>query len=157
MTDLNDVKLIGRITKDSILERTADVVYAKFSIAVNKDVKSENGDYISTPTFIDLAIFDNYAEKMYKFLRKGTQVLIQGSLKQRQWIKDDLKINTLGVSVNKVQLLSSSKASGSSVENDNNESVEETSADNTSVPVEEQLPFDMENEDPFDDKTQGIF
>ncbi len=157
MTDLNDVKLIGRITKDSVLERTTDVVYAKFSIAVNKDVKSENGDYISTPTFIDLAIFDNYAEKMYKFLRKGTQVLIQGSLRQRQWIKDDLKINTLGVSVNKVQLLSSSKASGSSVENDNNESVEETSADNTSVPVEEQLPFDMENEDPFDDKTQGIF
>ena len=157
MTDLNDVKLIGRITKDSVLERTADYVYAKFSIAVNKDVKSENGDYVSTPTFIDLAIFDNYAEKMYKFLRKGTPVFIQGSLKQRQWIKDDLKINTLGVSVNKLQLLSFSKVSGSSVQNDNNESVEETSADNTSVPVEEQLPFDMENEDPFDDKTQGIF
>ena len=157
MTDLNDVKLIGRITKDSVLERTADVVYAKFAIAVNRDVKTPNGEWVSTPTFIDLAIFDNYAEKMYKFLRKGTQVLIQGSLRQRQWIKDDLKINTLGVSVNKVQLLSSSKASGSSTENDINEPVEETSAGNTSIPVEEQLPFDMENEDPFDDKTQGIF
>ena len=76
MTDLNEVKLIGRIVKDSVLEQTVEHKYAKFAIAVNKDVKTSNGDYASQPTFIDLAIFDNYAEKMYKFLRKGTLILV---------------------------------------------------------------------------------
>lgn len=101
MTDLNDVKLIGRITRDSVLERTAEIVYAKFSIAVNKDVKTPNGNYESVPAYIDLAIFDNYAEKMYTYLRKGTLIFVEGSLKPRQWSKDDVKINTLGVSVKK--------------------------------------------------------
>ena len=76
MTNLNDVKLIGRIVKDSVLEQTAEHKYAKFAIAVNRDVKTPNGEWVSTPTYIDLAIFDNYAEKMYKWLRKGTLVLV---------------------------------------------------------------------------------
>ena len=111
MTDLNKVELIGRITRDSVLEKTGEPVYAKFSIAVNKDVKTENGNYESVPAYIDLAIFDNYAEKMYTFLRKGTLILVEGSLKPRQWSKDDVKINTLGVSIKKIQLLSSPKSS----------------------------------------------
>ena len=107
MTDLNDVKLIGRIVKDSVLEQTADIKYAKFAIAVNHDVKTENGNWESVPTFVDLAIFNNYAEKMYKFLKKGTLVLVQGFIKQRQWEKDGQKITSLGIAVNKIQLLSS--------------------------------------------------
>ncbi len=151
MTDLNDVKLIGRITRDSVLERTAEVVYAKFSIAVNKDVKTENGNYESVPAYIDLAIFNNYAEKMYTFLRKGTLILVEGSLKPRQWSKDDVKINTLGVSVIKIQLLSSPK-SASAAESSNAETpVANPEAINSNV------PDSLENVDPFEDKTQGIF
>ncbi len=113
MTDLNKVELIGRITRDSVLEKTGETVYAKFSIAVNKDVKTENGNYESVAEYFDLAIFNNYAEKMYKFLRKGTLILVEGSLKTRTWNKDDMKIHTLGVSVNKIRLLSSPKSSES--------------------------------------------
>lgn len=151
MTDLNKVYLIGRITRDSVLERTAETVYAKFSIAVNKDVKTENGNYESVPAYIDLAIFNNYAEKMYTFLRKGTLILVEGSLKPRQWSKDDVKINTLGVSVIKIQLLSSPK-SASAAESSNSETpVANPEAINSNV------PDSLENVDPFEDKTQGIF
>lgn len=151
MTDLNDVKLIGRITRDSVLERTAEVVYAKFSIAVNKDVKTENGNYESVPAFIDLAIFDNYAEKMYTYLRKGTLILVEGSLKPRQWSKDDVKINTLGVSVRKIQLLSSPKSAAVS-----EAATKEALADEAES-INSDVPDNLENIDPFEDKTQGIF
>ena len=151
MTDLNDVKLIGRITRDSVLERTAEVVYAKFSIAVNKDVKTENGNYESVPAFIDLAIFDNYAEKMYTYLRKGTLILVEGSLKPRQWSKDDVKINTLGVSVRKIQLLSSPKSAVVS-----EAAIKEALADEAES-INSDVPDNLENIDPFEDKTQGIF
>lgn len=151
MTDLNDVKLIGRITRDSILERTTETVYAKFSIAVNKDVKTANGNYESVPDFFDLAIFDNYAEKMYKYLRKGTLILVEGRLKPRQWSKDDVKINTLGISVKKIQLLSSPKpASGTEP------STGETTSENTGS-FSTDVPDTLENVDPFEDKTDGIF
>ncbi len=151
MTDLNKIYLIGRITRDSILERTSETVYAKFSIAVNKDVKTANGNYESVPAFFDLAIFDNYAEKMYKHLRKGTLILVVGSLKPRQWSKDDVKINTLGISVKKIQLLSSPKpASGTEP------STGETTSENTGS-FSTDVPDTLENVDPFEDKTDGIF
>ncbi len=151
MTDLNKVYLIGRITRDSVLERTAETVYAKFSIAVNKDVKTENGNYESVPAYIDLAIFNNYAEKMYTFLRKGTLILVEGSLKPRQWSKDDVKINTLGVSVRKIQLLSSSKSASVS-----DSAAKEALADGVES-FNSDVPDNLENVDPFDDKTDGIF
>ena len=156
MTDLNDVKLIGRITRDSVLERTAEVVYAKFSIAVNKDVKTENGNYESVPAFIDLAIFDNYAEKMYTYLRKGTLILVEGSLKTRQWSKDDIKINTLGVSVRKIQLLSSPKSAAVSEAATSEAATKEALADEAES-FNSDVPDNLENIDPFEDKTQGIF
>lgn len=151
MTDLNKNYLIGRITRDSILERTSETVYAKFSIAVNKDVKTANGNYESVPDFFDLAIFDNYAEKMYKYLRKGTLILVEGRLKPRQWSKDDVKINTLGISVKKIQLLSSPKpVSGTET------SAGETPSENAGS-FSTDVPDTLENVDPFEDKTDGIF
>lgn len=148
MTDLNQVNLTGRIVRDAILEKKANIVYAKFSIAVNKDVKTENGDYVSVPTFIDLAIFDNYAEKMYQFLRKGTLILVLGSLKQRLWTKDDLKINSLGVSVNTIKLLSS-KTSENNVDGfqENKKEVETNKNFNSAV----------QNIEPSDSDLQGVF
>lgn len=151
MTDLNKNYLIGRITRDSILERTSETVYAKFSIAVNKDVKTANGNYESVPDFFDLAIFDNYAEKMYKHLRKGTLILVEGRLKPRQWSKDDVKINTLGISVKKIQLLSSPKSAAGA-----EPSTGETTSENTGSFTTD-VPDTLENVDPFEDKTDGIF
>ncbi len=152
MTDLNKVYLIGRITRDSVLERTSETVYAKFSIAVNKDVKTANGNYESVPAYIDLAIFDNYAEKMYTYLRKGTLILVEGSIKPRQWSKDDVKINTLGVSVKKIQLLSSSKSATANSDKESG-AKEVVNSENFVEPV----PVNSENFDPSDEQLEGVF
>lgn len=151
MTNLNDVKLIGRIVKDSVLEQTAEHKYAKFSIAVNRDVKTPNGEWVSTPTYIDLAIFDNYAEKMYKWLRKGTLVLVHGYIKQRQWIKDDQKISTLGIGVTKLELLSSAKKTENETEALADE-VEEVS----DIPTPDN-DYSTLNVEPSDDEFIGVF
>ncbi len=151
MTNLNNVYLIGRIVKDSVLEQTAEHKYAKFSIANNRDVKTQNGDWISTPTYIDLAIFDNYAEKMYKLLRKGTLVLVHGYLKQRQWIKDGQKISTLGVGVLKLELLSFPKKIENSVEG-----TEQVSNEIPDIPGSDN-DYSTLNIEPSDDALTGIF
>ena len=93
------------------------------------------------------AIFDNYAEKMYQFLRKGTLILVLGSLKQRLWTKDDLKINSLGVSVNTIKLLSS-KTSENNVDGfqENKKEVETNKNFNSAV----------QNIEPSDSDLQGV-
>ena len=151
MTDLNDVKLIGRIVKDSVLEQTADIKYAKFAIAVNHDVKTENGNWESVPTFVDLAIFNNYAEKMYKYLKKGTLVLIQGFIKQRQWEKDGQKITSLGIAVNKIQLLSSSVKNSDKLALADGLDTENTIINESDITTGNIEPSD------FDVDTQGVF
>ena len=143
MTDLNDVKLIGRIVKDSVLEQTSNIKYAKFAIAVNHDVKTENGNWESVPTFIDLAIFDKYAETMYQYLKKGTLVLVQGNIKQRQWEKDGQKITSLGIAVSKIQLLSSAKSTEKATETS---VIDESDISNVNVEPTE-----------FDIDTKGVF
>ena len=64
-----------------------------------------------------------------------------------------MKINTLGISVNKIQLLSSSKNSGK--ENTAEEKAVETQ--NSQETFNSDIPDGFENVDPFDDKTDGIF
>ena len=88
---------------------------------------------------------------MYTYLRKGTLILVEGSLKPRQWSKDDVKINTLGVSVRKIQLLSSPKSAAVSEAATKEALADEAESFNSDV------PDNLENIDPFEDKTQGIF
>ena len=165
MTDLNRVELIGRITRDSVLEKTSETVYAKFSIAVNKDVKTENGNYESVAEYFDLAIFNNYAEKTYKFLRKGTLVLVEGSVKPRTWNKDDVKINTIGITVKKIRLLSSPKTASTNTNTGTEQSekvYEENSTDNTQQVSTDSYSYgndfsNSENIEPSDSELTGIF
>lgn len=111
MTDLNHVNFIGRIVKDTILEKTpkTEIAMARFSVAVNRDVRTKDGTYESKASFIDLAIFDKFAEKLYIWLKKGTLIAIEGHLDQQSWIKDNVTKSKLVVIVDNIQLLSSPK------------------------------------------------
>lgn len=107
MTDINHTNFIGRIVKDTVLEETpkSKVPMARFSVAVNRDVKGADGKYNSKPTYIDLAIFANRAEKLAPYLKQGTLVAIEGYLDQQIWTKDDVTKSKLTVVVEKIQLL----------------------------------------------------
>lgn len=137
MTDLNEVRLIGRVVRDAKLETKGDLKYSTFSIAVNHDAKNEKGEYVSFPTFVDLAIFNNYAEKFYQFLKQGTLIHVSGTLTTRTWIKNDEKRSELGVSVQKIQLLSSKHR---------NSEIQETNIEQSSSL--ENYPTELENKEP---------
>ena len=105
MNDLNNLSLVGRITRDSELRYAASgTAICSFSIAVNRSVKKgDNWEYQAS--FIDLSIFNKTAENLNKYLVKGTQVAVTGSLVQDRWEKDGVKQSKLKVSVDHIQLL----------------------------------------------------
>ena len=105
MTDINEVILIGRLTRDAELKHTnAGLAVSNFSIAVNRQKK--NGDnYEDKVCFFDMALFGKRAESLNQYLTKGQQVGIEGSLDQQRWEQDGKKRSKINIVVDDIQLL----------------------------------------------------
>ena len=87
MTDLNTVALGGRITRDCVLEKTqTGLSMVRVSMAVNRSTKKKDSDeWTDKATFIDFTLFGNYADVMFKHLKKGTYINVQGFLDMDTW------------------------------------------------------------------------
>jgi single-strand DNA-binding protein len=123
MTDLNDVILIGRVTKDvGSDERSFSFVgngtaKAVVSLAVNRSVKKGDA-WEDEVSYIDCTIWGKTAESLKSKLVKGKQICVHGYLRQDRWEKDGKKQSRLNVIAESVQLLGGGK-SAESEEEDN--------------------------------------
>ena len=81
-----------RVVKDAELKKTASgLSVAVFSVANNRSVIKSDGTYESKGNFFPLAVYGSYAEKIFRFLKKGQRLNIEGYLKQDKWVKDGAK------------------------------------------------------------------
>ncbi len=82
---LNHIVLMGRLTKDPELRRTASgIAVASFSIAVDRDFgKTESGD--RETDFIDIVAWRQTAEFVSKYFSKGRMAVVSGRLQIRSW------------------------------------------------------------------------
>lgn len=105
--DLNQVSLIGRAVKDTELRTTQDGKnITSLSLAVNGQ-----GERVS---FLDVVLFDKLAEIAAKYVTKGKQVAISGTLQQRKWEdKSGNKRYAVEIIGRTLQLLSKSEKSES--------------------------------------------
>ena len=79
---------IGRLTKDVELNTTTNGVnVAKFSIAVNRKFKDENGESIAD--FFNVVAWRGLGENIHKYCKKGSKVFIAGEVQNRYWDKED--------------------------------------------------------------------
>ena len=81
---MNEVHLVGGITKDPELKKAASgVKYVQFTLAVNSGVKKVVTNYI------DMVAFNQEAEKLASTAKRGTKLCIRGHLNQAQYIDQD--------------------------------------------------------------------
>lgn len=112
-TDFNNVTLIGRLTADPVSKYLpSGSAVAEFSIANNYYVSSKNTTEVN---YFEVVAFGKIAETVSKYLTKGKQVAVMGTLIQDRW--QDKDTNT---SRSKVRIVMSSmqmlgNPSGSSV------------------------------------------
>lgn len=111
MSDLNQVSVVGTITKDRTLRQSNSGKYvASFSIANNQWNGLQKKDEAS---FFNVVLFN--AESREKFLMRGQQVGIGGVLKQRMWQdKDGNKRQSVEIICHSLQLLRRPKDSAQS-------------------------------------------
>ncbi|MDR0447901.1 MAG: single-stranded DNA-binding protein [Treponema sp.] len=105
MADINQVVLIGRLTRDAELKYTAaGQAVCKFSIAVNR--RRKTGDqWVDEPSFFDIVLWGKQGETLHQYLVKGKQVGIDGELRQDRWEQDGQNRSKVEIVANNIQLL----------------------------------------------------
>ena len=85
---LNKIILMGRLTRDPELRRTnSGTPVASFSIAVDRDFKSQGGE--KETDFIDIVAWRSTAEFVSKYFTKGRMAVVEGRLQIRDWNAQD--------------------------------------------------------------------
>ena len=81
---INNIMLVGRLTKDADLRYTSDgTATATFSLAVNRPFKSASGE--READFINCVIWRKNAENFANLTRKGSLVGITGRIQTRNY------------------------------------------------------------------------
>lgn len=81
---LNDIKVMGRLTKDPELRQTPNgTAVAGFTLAVDRDYRDQQGN---RPTdFFDIVCWKGTAELASKYLTKGRLIVVSGRLETRDY------------------------------------------------------------------------
>ena len=81
---INNVTLVGRLTKDVELKYTpSNVANVSFTLAVNRTFKNANGERESD--FINCVIWRKSAENFANFVKKGALIGITGRIQTRNY------------------------------------------------------------------------
>ena len=92
MADLNEVRLIGRLTRDPELRSTPGGQYvATLGLATGRQFKGQDGVLRDETTFVDITCWGKLAETVSKYMKKGRQIFVGGRLKYESW--DDKETN----------------------------------------------------------------
>ena len=166
MAGVNKAILVGNLGKDPEMRYTPNgVAVCSFPMATSETYKDRNtGERITQTEWHNIVIWRWMAETAEKYLKKGSQVFIEGKIKTRSWedqqgqkryttevVADVMQLldrpgsNPGGSGSNESQSMSTSKPSASSLDNahaaekENNPSTQDKPA--TAAPSADDLPF----------------
>lgn len=144
---INRVVLVGRLTRDPELKKTAknNIAVVTFTIAVDNRFKGANGE--KTASFIPCIVWKEAAENVARYTHKGSLVGVEGRLSQRTYeSKDGRNVQVIEVICDSVQFLEP-RNSGANRQQDNSipPFIDEVAADGnknlSSVDLDDDLPF----------------
>lgn len=111
---LNNVSLVGRLTKDVELRYTpSNVAVATFTLAVNRTFKNENGD--READFINCVMWRQQAENLANWAKKGALIGVTGRIQTRSYDNQQgQRVYVTEVVAEQFQLLESRNSQGQS-------------------------------------------
>ncbi len=82
----NSVRLIGNLGMNpEVKETTNGKKLAKFSVATNDSYRDEKGNEVKETQWHNLVVWGKQAEIVEKYLKKGSEVAIEGKLSTRNY------------------------------------------------------------------------
>lgn len=113
--NVNKAIIVGNITRDPELKSLpSGQQVASFSVATNEVFKGSDGQKQERTEFHNIVAWGKTAENIAQYMRKGSQIYIEGKIQTRSWEKDgEKKYRTEIVALN-VQFGAKPKGEGSS-------------------------------------------
>ncbi len=88
--DLNRATIIGRLTRDPEMRSLpSGRSVTSFSIATNRAWKDANGQLQKQVEYHNIVVWGKPAETASQYLKKGSQVYVEGHLQTREWTGQD--------------------------------------------------------------------
>ncbi len=148
---LNKALIIGNLTRDPELKAIpSGIKVCSFSVATNRVWKDKEGNKKEAADFHNIVVFGRQAETVAQYMRKGSQVLIEGRIQTRSWDDASTGVKKYRTEIIADRVQFGSSASGPRVSqniSDNNQDVkkEEDKLDTIEYPEEqvntEDIPF----------------
>jgi single-strand DNA-binding protein len=86
MSSINRVVIVGRLTRDPELRAIpSGSSVCNMRIACNSHHRDASGEWTERPNYFDVSVFGPPGESVATFMRKGSQVAIDGRLSWREW------------------------------------------------------------------------
>lgn len=106
---LNQVVLVGRITKDIEVKEVDDKKVSNITLAIPRSFKNADGEYETD--FVDCTLWNVVAQSTAEYCKKGDIVGVKGRMQSNSYEKEDgTKEFKLNVIAEKVTFLSQSKS-----------------------------------------------
>ncbi len=114
MASVNKVILVGNLGRDPETRYMPDgAAITNFSIATTEQWKDKAGDKQEKTEWHRISTFQRLAEIAGEYLKKGSQVYIEGRLQTRKWTdKDGVEKFTTEIIADKMQMLGSRQGMG---------------------------------------------
>ncbi|MDD5679181.1 MAG: single-stranded DNA-binding protein [Kiritimatiellae bacterium] len=117
MAYLNRVFLIGNLTRDpEIRYIPSGKAVADIRMALSRKYRTASGEVKDETCYVSVVAWERQAETAGEYLKKGSAILVEGSLRYEQWEKDGEKKNMLRVNADRIQFLDRLKRTAESSE-----------------------------------------
>lgn len=145
--DLNKVMIIGRLTRDPEVKTTpSGQNVANFSLATSFKWKDKAGEQKEKTEFHNIVAWRKLAEIIGQYLKKGSQIYLEGRLETRNWEGDDGKkrYRTEIIADNMIMLGRASGTSSASGAPATNMTIDETTSQAPKVDAKGAVPKEEE-------------
>jgi single-strand DNA-binding protein len=104
---INRVQLSGRVTRDLTIRYSPDgTPVVTFTVAFNRWVKADDGNWREIPGFINVLASGRLAERCGEHLKKGSPLYLEGRLQSRRYeSRDGQPHNVVEIRAEAVQFL----------------------------------------------------
>lgn len=114
---VNKVILIGRLGKDPETRYMPNgEAVTNATLATSENWKDKSGEKQEKTEWHNLVFYRRLAEIAGEYLKKGSQVYIEGKLQTRKWEKDGVTRYTTDIVVNEMTMLGGKSSGGGSFE-----------------------------------------
>lgn len=108
---VNKVILVGRLGDDpEVKHLDENTTVAKFSLATSEVYKNKAGEKVETTEWHQCVIWGGLTKVVEQYVKKGSQLYIEGKIKTRSYEKDNEKRYITEIVCDNMQMLGSKPA-----------------------------------------------